>query len=150
MVSGCDRAAPPAPGASSKAPAQQPATNPTSPVAKDLAKGEPAAPSQQPPAKEDVADLTSPTFILGGMKFTKPEGWTRTAPSNSMRKAEFRIPAAGGNTAEDCVVAFSQAGGTVQWNLDRWKTQVSAGENKMAEATITVLDVAGVKVNLFT
>ncbi len=150
LVSGCDRAGPPAPGVSSQAPAPQPAGNPGLQAAKEPAKGEPAAPVQQPPAREDVADITSPTFILGGMKFSKPDGWTRTAPSNSMRKAEFRIPAAGGNTAEDCVVAFSQAGGTVQWNLDRWKTQVTTAENKPAEATITVLDVAGVKVHVFT
>lgn len=159
VLPACDRSAPPAPGESSKQPTQQPSQPPVgtaaTPAAKEPAKGDSAqpaqqAPPQQPPAREDVADITSPTFILGGMKFTKPATWTRAVPSNSMRKAEFRIPAAGGNAAEDCVVAFSQAGGTVQWNLDRWKTQVTTADNKPAEATITVLDVAGIKVHVFT
>jgi hypothetical protein len=158
-LTACDRSAPPAPGASSKPSTQQPAQPPTpkpvgpsaaNPAPSDPAKGDPAPPPQEPPAKEDVADITSPTFILGGMKFTKPKAWTRTAPSNSMRKAEFRIPAPNGNTAEDCVVAFSQAGGAVKWNLDRWKTQVTTADNKPAESTITIVDVAGIKVHVFT
>lgn len=154
LAIGCERPAPPAPGVSAKRTEpvgeQPPAANPGAAASTPAPgpAGAPPMPGPATPAKEDVADLASPTFILGGLKFTKPETWSRVAPSNSMRKAELRSPGVGG--AEEAVVAFSQAGGTVQWNLDRWKTQVTGPDGKPAEATIEVREVGGIKVHIFS
>lgn len=55
---------------------------------------------------------------------TVPAGWTFRTPSSSMRLAEYVAGAAGG--AEVVVYYFGPAqGGTVQANLDRWKSQFS-------------------------
>jgi hypothetical protein len=155
-LAACEKPAPPAPGASTKAAAPAPQPAESSPAAPHTHASSPPAPppSVQPPApapgvKEDVADLASPTFTIGGVTITKPEGWTRVAPSNSMRKAELRIPAASGIPADDCVAAFSQAGGTVQWNLDRWKTQVTDAEGKPAPATTIAKEIDGLKLHVF-
>src|SRR5262249_6952208 len=48
------------------------------------------------------------------------------------------------------VAAFSQAGGTVQWNLERWKTQVLGEDGKPVEAKIETIEAAGTTVHLFT
>ena len=57
-------------------------------------------------------------------KTTVPSGWTPRAPSSSMRLAEYTTPTLDGGTAEVVVYYFGKGqGGSVEANLERWKSQ---------------------------
>lgn len=56
---------------------------------------------------------------IGSLTIPIPTGWTKATPSNAMRLAQYE--AEGGQV----VIAFSQAGGSVQDNIDRWAGQVT-------------------------
>lgn len=163
LPAACDRPAPPpaggvtggAPtgstsGSAAPTPAPQgPAANPASaPVTAPAPGGQPLPTPTAGPG-DNLSDLSSPTFTLAGVMFTTPEGWKRSAPSNSMRLAELRIPAPSGETADDCVAAFTQAGGAVKMNIDRWKTQILT-DGKPTDGTTETTEVAGIKTTVFT
>jgi hypothetical protein len=90
-----------------------------------------------------------------GLRWTAPAGW-KIAPAQPMRAATYTIPPAPGDTANaECGVYFFGAGqgGSVEANLDRWKSQFLAPGGKPAAArvakrtagglTITTIDTAG-------
>lgn len=60
----------------------------------------------------------------GRPAFEAQEGWVEETPSGSMRKAQYRLPVAGGDDLEVVVFNFP-GGGTVDQNLDRWVGQFS-------------------------
>lgn len=148
-LTACDRPAPPPPGTSSpKAPAAgQPPTAPT--PAPGAARTPPPVQAPIPTPGDDVGDLTSPTVTLSGVRLTWPQAWKRVAPANSIRLVELRVPDPAGNAADDCIATFSQAGGTVQWNLDRWKTQILDKDGKPQESKTDASDINGVRVHTF-
>ena len=90
-----------------------------------------------------------------GMRWTAPPGW-KTAAAQPMRAATYTVPPATGDTASaECGVYFFGAGqgGSVEANLDRWKSQFHAPGGKPAAAriarrtagglTITTIDTSG-------
>ena len=90
-----------------------------------------------------------------GVRWTAPEGWANEG-SRPMRAATYRIaPAAGDKASAECGVYFFGAGqgGTVEANLERWKSQFKDPNGKVAPAqiakrtsrglTITTIDTAG-------
>src|SRR5450432_1612575 len=130
VVSGCSRKA--EPDATSNAPATP------SPPAAVSAPSKPAAPPA--PAHEVV--------------WTDPTGWQRIAPSSSMRKATYKIPAAPKDPedAEMAVFYFGQGeGGATEANIQRWIGQfadVKPADVKRVERTPnglkqTVVEVEG-------
>src|SRR5262245_25566287 len=57
-------------------------------------------------------------------KTTVPNGWTARTPSSSMRLAEYTTPTVDAGTAEVVVYFFGKGqGGSVDANLERWKSQ---------------------------
>ena len=90
-----------------------------------------------------------------GVRWTAPAGWTNEG-TRPMRAATYRIAAAAGDRANaECGVYFFGAGqgGTVEANLERWKSQFTDPNGKVAPAqiakrtvhglTVTTIDTAG-------
>jgi len=90
-----------------------------------------------------------------GLRWTAPAGW-KTAPAQPMRAATYTIAPVSGDTANaECGVYFFGAGqgGSVEANLNRWKSQFHAPGGKPAAArvakrmagglTITTIDTSG-------
>ena len=89
-----------------------------------------------------------------GVRWTAPDGWANEG-SRPMRAATYRIaPASGDKASAECGVYFFGAGqgGTVEANLERWKSQFKDPTGKVAPAqiakrtshglTITTIDTA--------
>jgi hypothetical protein len=92
----------------------------------------------------------------GGVKWHPPTGWITEAATHPMRAATYTIPATGGDkdTAECAVYFFGEGqGGTIDANLERWKSQFHAPGGKPADAktgkqtihglAVTTIDVSG-------
>ncbi len=80
---------------------------------------------------------------VAGLKWTSPEGWTNQG-SRPMRAATYSVPG-----DAECVVYFFGAsqGGTVEANLDRWKSQMQTADGKTADAKIAKRAVRGLPVS---
>lgn len=73
-----------------------------------------------------AADGDARTIVAPFAEFTLPAGWSRVAPSSSMRLAQARVDGAGG-PGELTVFHFGiGGGGPVEQNLARWIGQVEA------------------------
>ena len=92
----------------------------------------------------------------GGLLFTAPEGWIEETPSSSMRRAQFRLPRAGGDPEDGELVVFHfpGQGGSILANVKRWVGQFSpesgggAEKPKLTERTangvpLYLVDVSG-------
>jgi len=71
-----------------------------------------------------------PILLLGnvveiaGHRFIAPADWEQSEPSSSMRKAQFKLTAEDGKTAELVFFYFGPSGGGgVRANVDRWIKQ---------------------------
>ena len=83
-----------------------------------------------------------------GVSWTAPAGWTK-GPDRPMLAATYSVPpAAGDANAGECAVNFFGAGqgGSVQDNVDRWKSQFQGGDGKPAMAKVASRTVRGLKV----
>lgn len=96
--------------------------------AKDAPKAAPAGPS-------DVA-------------YDAPASWQKAENPSPMRKATYKIPKAKGD-AEDAELSVSQAGGSVEMNLQRWATQFSPKaeikrtDRKVGDLKVTIAELHG-------
>src|SRR5687767_1418402 len=75
-----------------------------------------------------------------GLSFQAPESWTKTKPSSAMRKAQLTAPAAEGDADKSELVVFKFPGGagTVQANVDRWRSQFKDKDGKAPEVETKV------------
>jgi hypothetical protein len=79
--------------------------------------------------------------------WTMPATWT-SEPSVGMRKATYRIAKTAGDK-EDATVSIIQAGGSVDDNIARWKSQFdgphdpSRRETKVGDFAVTIAEVHG-------
>lgn len=78
---------------------------------------------------------------IGNLSIPIPTDWTKVSPSNPMRLAQFE--AEGG----EVTVALSQAGGSVEDNISRWKGQVK-DQGSPVEPAIDEMTVAGFPVTV--
>ncbi|MEQ8767014.1 MAG: hypothetical protein RL885_24080 [Planctomycetota bacterium] len=86
---------------------------------------------------------------LGGISVEVPEGWVVERPSSNMRRAQFRLPGEGGESAEMIVFFFGAGqGGSVQMNIDRWIGQYEqpGGRSSADAATIDSFSANGMKI----
>ncbi len=81
---------------------------------------------------------------LGGLLLTIPQGWERKAPQSSFTQAEFALPRSSGDDA-DGRLTLSQAGGSIEANIERWKSQFSGAPGAPKQEQ---LDAGGLKVTL--
>jgi len=84
----------------------------------------------------------------GGMRWTAPDGWTSEGPQ-PMRAATYSIaPASGDKASAECGVYFFGAGqgGSVEANIERWKSQFQGPDGKTAPAQVARRLVHGLPV----
>ncbi len=101
-------------------------------------------PAPNAPAKE--AAPARPTEVV----YEAPAGWQKAENPNPMRKATYKIPHAEGDT-EDAELSVSQAGGTVDANVQRWAGQFERGKDepvnrkqmKVGDLDVTVVELHG-------
>ncbi len=92
----------------------------------------------------------------GDLAWSVPDGWTEETPSSAMRRAQYRLPPAGGDTESgECVVYYfgPGQGGEVRANIDRWVSQFagpggappapSVSEVRIGERAATRVEVKG-------
>ncbi len=78
---------------------------------------------------------------IGGLTIPVPSSWTKVTPSNSMRLAQYEADNG------EVVIAFSQAGGSVEDNINRWANQVTENGQPVSP-DIQNLTVAGLPVSI--
>jgi hypothetical protein len=138
LSAGCEQKPPPPP-----APAPPPATASAAPqrndtelaalrsfVAGDSPRNAAALPDGHPPIS-GAAPPPRPTAAASSVKFTAPPEWKPQTPSGAMRKAQYALPAAEGDTEDAELVVFyfgPGEGGNVTDNLVRWRGQVTAAD----------------------
>ena len=95
----------------------------------------------------------------GQLKFTAPSGWKKVAVTSTMRKAQFVLPKAAGDSEDGQLVVyyFGQGqGGTTESNINRWKGMFTTADGKpigddamkresmqIGGMNVTVVDVIG-------
>jgi hypothetical protein len=94
-------------------------------------------------AGQSLDDSGGPV-ALDAMVLTTPAGWQRKRPSSSFVVAELALPHAEGDD-DDARLTVSTAGGSVEANVDRWKTQF---DPLTEEKPLETIDVAGMSVTL--
>jgi hypothetical protein len=85
----------------------------------------------------------------GGLRWTMPAGW-RAMPERPMRAATYVVaPAAGDRDPGECAVFFfgHGQGGTVEDNLDRWRSQIVGTDGRPAPAKLDRRQASGFTVN---
>jgi hypothetical protein len=84
----------------------------------------------------------------GGLRWTMPSGW-RAQPERPMRAATYTVGAAPGDREPgECAVFFfgRGQGGSVQDNIDRWRSQIQGPDGKPAVATIDKQQLRGLTI----
>jgi len=91
-----------------------------------------------------------PAVVLGesaaGLHWTMPAGWKSEA-ARPMRAATYTVPPAAGDKAGgECVINYfgPGQGGTVDANIERWKSQVLGADGKPAPAAVAKRAAHGV------
>lgn len=88
---------------------------------------------------------------VAGLSWTAPSGW-KNLGARPMRAATYNIPPAAGNgDSAECAVYFFGAGqgGSVEANLDRWKSQFSqpavaqVRKRTVHGLPVTTIDISG-------
>src|SRR5262249_5022491 len=100
------------------------------------------------------ADSPPKTVTAGGMSFQTPAAWKSTTPTSSMRLAQIKIDAVGGDAdaAELKVFGFPGGAGDVQANVARWENQFKDKDGKPAKASVKTqkgqnIDVTSVEIS---
>lgn len=83
-----------------------------------------------------------------GLRWTPPVGWKSEA-ARPMRAATYSVPpAAGDATGGEVAINFfgPGQGGSVDANIERWKSQVQGPDGKPAPATVATRAVRGIAI----
>lgn len=123
--------------------------------------GHPPMPGAQPSAPPGLPAGHPPTggAAAGTLKYEPPGDWKPVKPSGSMRKAQYALPRAEGDSEDGELVVFyfgKNEGGGTRDNIQRWKGQFTRADGKPLEGDagkteefevsglkITLLDVSG-------
>jgi hypothetical protein len=84
---------------------------------------------------------------VAGLKWTDPAGWTNEG-SRPMRAATYSVPPASGDSDKsECVVYFfgQGQGGSVESNINRWKSQMTNASGGPADAKVTPKTIHGLR-----
>ncbi|MEM7455957.1 MAG: hypothetical protein AAF456_16520 [Planctomycetota bacterium] len=98
-------------------------------------------------------ELNEFTVFDGKIRMSAPGSWEDVEPANNIIEAEFKVPRANEEDANDGRMTFMAAGGGVQPNIDRWFGQFKAPEGgaiasdqseiMVAERTVHIVDISG-------
>lgn len=81
----------------------------------------------------------------GGLTFQVPSTWAQVQPKINMIEAEFAIPKLESDPANGRVTVMS-SGGTIEQNIDRWKSQFEDAEDDAIK--VSAKDVGKLKVHV--
>jgi hypothetical protein len=89
----------------------------------------------------------------GDLQYKAPSGWVKEQPTSGMRKAQFQLPRAEGDSDDGSLVIFyfgPGQGGSAQANLDRWIAQFEQpdGSPSKDRAKTKTMAVNGLTVSL--
>lgn len=111
-----------------------------------------ALPPGHPPveATGSVAATAMPETAESSLAWKVPSRWQVVPNPSTMRLATYRIPHAAGDS-EDPEMAVSQAGGSIDANVDRWigqfgpdaKSTAKRTTKKIAGMDVTIVEVEG-------
>lgn len=130
-----------------EAPAPAPAPVP---VQSSHASAPAAEPGQLPPGHPPISAQSAPASPASGgdLTWTAPASWVSTPPSNNMRRAQYRVPAASGD-AELVVFYFGPGqGGDAQSNAERWASQFLDENGRPATAKTRPFESHGIAVTV--
>lgn len=99
---------------------------------------------QMPTEAADEALENNGKLDLDTAHWTVPKSWIRKTPKSPILQAEYGVPKAEGDK-DDGRLTISQARGSVEDNIARWKSQFSKKLDQEKQETI---DANGVKVTL--
>ncbi|MCG6898082.1 MAG: hypothetical protein LJE61_08600 [Thiocapsa sp.] len=78
-----------------------------------------------------------------------PDDWVAEPPKSQMRQVQFRIPAAEGEGAEFVVYYFgSGQGGTLEANIERWKSQFQGPDGTPVEPEVSEIGTEAIPATL--
>ena len=107
------------------------------------------SPKYDSASDKPAADTASGELNLDQLVFSVPEGWQRKQASSTFVLAEFTLPKADGGDA-DGRLTVSTAGGSVEANVDRWRSQFGGKPDSAKEESkeinglsVTVVDFGG-------
>lgn len=108
------------------------ATSATPPVA-------PATPASAPAAARTPLPKTA-NLVVHGWSSAVPQSWTPYQPANSMRVAEYAVPAAAGAAPGEVVVYFFNTGdgGSHDANIQRWSSEFTGADGKPVAPQVSV------------
>ena len=100
--------------------------------------------ASNPPASTP-APAPAPTPAAAGLVLTPQQGWVVETPANAMRKAQYTLPRADGDSEDATLIVhyFGGQGGSKDVNLKRWASQFeqpdgSSSEEKLKSSTHTI------------
>jgi hypothetical protein len=138
--------------ACSRSPSEPPASLDPQPPHASSASSSPAAPIAPLPKAPPAGAAAASDGHLA-LRWDDPPRWKRRTPSTPMRKVEYMIPRAPGDSedAECFVITFGPSqGGGVDENIERWVKQlqpvtsaVDRGKRTVNGMTVTRVEVAG-------
>jgi hypothetical protein len=105
----------------------------------------PAAPSASKPAPAPVAEPQPAAEPAPALVLTPQKGWVVEKPANAMRKGQYTLPHAEGDSEDATLMVhyFGGQGGSKDTNLKRWASQFeqpdgSSSEEKLKSSTRTI------------
>lgn len=107
------------------------------------------APSAAATSSAPHAAPATPSAPIGPLKFNAQPGWVVQTPSSAMRKAQYELPAAEGDSEPASLVVYQFPGGagTFEANVERWNTQLVQPEGQ--RGSVTSANVKGLEVKRF-
>jgi len=132
--------------------------SPKPPATKDTLPAGPAGPDASPtsgtvptvPTPASHPSSSAQSMQIGPLNFKIPSGWISQKPGNEMRLGELRVvdkPEDAADLTKGCLVTFTRLGGSVEMNIERWKSQVIDADGKPSRAIADKFDTAGVTVH---
>lgn len=111
----------------------------------DLPAGHPPATAGTMPATASLLPPVDPGAGAGssGLVWSTPDGWNSVPPTNSMRRAQYRVPGPGGEG--ECVVFYfgPGQGGSPQANAERWAAQFEQPDGRSPLDAMTTRELEG-------
>lgn len=101
--------------------------------------GSPAAAGDRPIADSQTLPFVREGGGEGEISWTVPESWISVPPANSMRKAQYTVPAEAGDPSDgECVVFYfgPGQGGPPMANAERWASQFQDGSGNPPEPVV--------------
>jgi len=109
-------------------------------------------PDGHPPIPQGTGAGMAPSGGLDAVIYSVPKEWTPQPVTSQMRKAQFLLPRAEGDTEDGQMVVFyfgAGQGGAVEANIDRWKKMFTTADgNPVPDSDVKLEshDVNGLKV----